>query len=387
MVDLVSGGLVLTPERRLEPLDVVLEGRRIVALVPAGTSPRHGEVFDAHGCLVAPGFIDTHVHGGRGHNFMELADGAVAVADHLAAGGVTACVAATASTDPSPLLQSVADLAGRRDLGPSVELLGIHLEGPFLAESHRGVHRVEYLRFPELDEVDRLIDAGRGRLTIVTLAPELPGAQLAVDRLRDAGVVVSLGHSGCTYAQAREAFNRGVGRVTHCFNALPPIHHRAPGPVVAALADPSVYVEIVGDGRHVVGAMVEWVWQQVGDRLVLVSDGVDAAGLSDGHYRRWEGTEIVLAGDTSQTTTGSLAGGAKTLAACVRDLVRAGHLPIEAALVAASEAPARSIGVDDRKGRLQPGYDADIVVLDETTLDLRATVRSGALTHHRENRP
>lgn len=385
MVDLITGGRVLTPERHLEPLDVVFDGARIGHLAPPGTAPTDGDVLDARGCLVAPGFIDTHVHGGRGHNFMDLGDGAAAVAGHLAAGGTTACVATTASTDPATLLESLADLGARRDLGPSVELLGIHLEGPFLAESHRGVHRVEHLRNPRIEEVDGIIDAARGRLVIVTLAPELPGAGAAVARLQEAGVIVSLGHSACTYAQAREAFGHGVSRVTHCFNALPPIHHRAPGPVVAALSDQGVHVEVVGDGRHVDGAMVEWVWRLVGDRLVLVSDGVDAAGLPDGQYRRWEGTEIVLDGETSQTTSGGIAGGAKSLAACVRDLVRGGNLPIEAALVAASEAPARSVGVDDRKGLLQAGHDADLVVLDETTLELRATIRAGSLTYHPEH--
>lgn len=384
MVDLVRGGRVLTPSRRLETLDVVLDGGRIAALVPAHTAPESADVLDAQGCLVSPGFIDTHVHGGHGHNFMELDDGAAAVAGHLAQGGVTACVAATASTDPGTLLQSVSDLAGRHELDASVELLGIHLEGPFLSESHRGVHHLEYLRPPQLDEVDRLIEAAHGRLTYVTLAPELPGAELAVDRLRGAGVIVSLGHSGSTYEQAREAFARGIGRVTHCFNALPPIHHRSPGPIIAALSDPSVHVEIVGDGRHVDSTMVGWVWRQVGDRLVLVTDGVDAAGLPDGNYRRWEGTEIVLKGDSSQTLNGGPAGGAKRLAACVRDLVLGGHLPLEAGLVAASESPARSIGVDDRKGRLQPGHDADIVLLDETTLEVRATLRAGTLTYHQE---
>lgn len=384
MVDLVTGGRVFTPDRRLEFLDIELDGARIGRLTPPGAASVEGEVIDARGCLVAPGFIDTHVHGGRGHNFMDLADGATAVADHLAAGGTTACVAATASTDPTTLLRSIVDLAARSDLGPAVELLGIHLEGPFLAESHRGVHRAEYLRPPRPGEVEAIIEAGAGRLTIATLAPELPGAGSAMERLRDAGVVVSLGHSACTYSQARRAFEDGFSRVTHCFNALPPIHHRSPGPVVAALTDAGVDVEMVGDGRHVDGAMVGWVWQQIGDRLVLVSDGVDAAGLPDGRYRRWEGTEIVLDRDASQTMSGGLAGGAKTLAGCVRDLVRAGHLPIEAALVAASEAPARSVGVDDRKGRLLAGHDADLVLLDETTLDLHATIRAGALTYHQE---
>lgn len=385
MVDAVVGGRVLMPDHSLQQRDVVIDQGRIQSLAEPGAQADGGsELLDATGCVVSPGFIDTHVHGAGGYSFMDLAGGVSTVADHLAAAGVTSCLAATATTDPTTLARAVEDLAGRTSLDGKVDLLGIHLEGPFLAETHRGVHRAEHLRPPTETEVDHLLRASRHRLRVVTLAPELPGGHGAVRRLVDAGAAVALGHSSATYDDAVQAFSTGVSRVTHCFNALPPIHHRAPGPIVAALSDPAVYVELVGDGRHVSPEVVRWTWQQVGtSRLVLVSDGVDVAGLPDGRHRRWEGTPVVLQDGVSRTLDGGLAGGVKGLAACVRDLVRAGALPLSDALACASETPARSLGVEQAKGRILPGQDADLVVL-APDLEVRATLNAGAVTYRLE---
>jgi N-acetylglucosamine-6-phosphate deacetylase len=382
VVDVVVGGRALMPDHSLRACDVVIDRGKISSLVePGAHAEGEHEVLDATGCVVSPGFIDTHVHGAGGYSFMEIDGGVSTVARHLASAGVTACAAATATTDPASLAKAVEDLAGRPSLDGKVDLLGIHLEGPFLAETHRGVHRPEHLRPPTETEVDHLLEVGSDRLRIVTLAPELRGAHSTVRRLVEAGVTVALGHSAATYDDAVQAFSAGVSRVTHCFNALPPIHHRAPGPIVAALADPAVYIELVGDGRHVAPEVVRWTWQQVGPhRLVLVSDGVDVAGLPDGQHRRWEGTQVVLQAGVSRTLDGDLAGGAKGIAHCVRDLVRSGALPLADALVCASETPARSLGVADAKGRILPGQDADLVVL-APDLELRATVNAGNVTH------
>ena len=382
MIDAIVGGRVLMTDRTLQPFDVLIDRGRIQGLVKTGAQTfTDSEVLDAAGGVVSAGFIDTHVHGGRGHNFMNLGDGSPSVAAHLAAAGVTSCLATTVTTGVASLAQSIEDLAARTDLDGAVDLLGIHLEGPFLDAAHRGVHPAEHLRPPSQTELDNLLHLADGRLRIATLAPELPGAELAIRRLVEAGVTVSLGHSGISHDGAVLAFQTGVGRVTHCFNGLPPIHHRAPGPIVAALTNPSVHIELVGDGEHVDPEVVRWVWQQIGtDRLVLVSDGVDVSGLPDGPHHRWEGTPVLLQDGVSRTPTGGLAGGTKGLARCVRDLVRAGALPLADALCAASETPARSIGIEGVKGRILPGHDADLVVLD-SDLNLRATVHAGTLTY------
>jgi N-acetylglucosamine-6-phosphate deacetylase len=388
VVSAVVGGQVLMADRTLQPFDVTIDQGKIRDLVKPGAQAWAGhQILDAAGGVVSPGFIDTHVHGGRGYNFMGLGDGASTVARHLAASGVTSCMATTATTDARSLLHAIEDLAGHTDLDAQVDVLGIHLEGPFLAETHRGVHPVEHLRPPTETELDDILHAAVDRLRIVTLAPELPGATTAIVRLVEAGVAVSLGHSGTSHDGAVRAFSHGVGRVTHCFNGLPPIHHRAPGPIVAALINPAVYIELVADGQHVHPEVARWTWQQIGtDRLILISDGVDVAGLTDGRYRRWEGTQVRLQDGVSRTPSGDLAGGVKGLAACVRDLVHAGALPLTDALCSASETPARSLGLDRVKGRILPGHDADLVVLDHD-LDLRATVHAGTVTYHRPETP
>ncbi len=389
MLDVVVGGRVLMPDRSLRAREITIDEGRIVSLLEPGSIPldeREG-MLDASGCVVSPGFIDTHVHGAGGSNFMDLDGGGVStVAHHLAAAGVTSCVATTTSTDPGSLAKAVEKLALQHGLDQQIDLLGIHLEGPFLADSHRGVHRAEHLRPPTQTEVDHLLELADQRLRIVTLAPELPGAHSVIRRLVKEGVAVSLGHSACTHSQATQAFASGVSRVTHCFNALEPIHHREPGPVVAALTDSAVRVELIGDGRHVSPEVVRWTWQQIGtDRLVLVSDGVDVAGLPDGQHRRWEGTPVQLRDGVSSTLAGKLAGGTKGLGACVRDLVRVGALPMTDALACASETPARSLGLESTKGRVLPGHDADLVVLDPD-LEVRATVHGGTVTY-KSNEP
>lgn len=388
MVDAIVGGRVLLTDRTLQPFDIAIVQGRIQGLVQPGSQDWAGrQVLDAGGGVVSPGFIDTHVHGGRGYNFMDLGDGAPTVGAHLAASGVTSCVATTATADASAVVRAVTDLAGRTDLDGHVDLLGVHLEGPFLNHDHRGVHRPEHLRSPTRTELENLLQAADRRLRIVTLAPELPGAEQAISHLVEAGVTVSLGHSGTSYHGAVAAFQQGAGRVTHCFNGLPPIHHREPGPIVAALSNPTVKIEIVGDGRHVIPEVVRWTWQQIGtDRLVLVSDGVDVSGLADGPHRRWEGTRVFLRDGESRTSSGGLAGGTKGLAACVRDLVRSGAMPLPDALCAASETPARSLGVEHIMGRVLPGHYADLVVLNPN-LELQATVHRGIMTYQRCETP
>jgi N-acetylglucosamine-6-phosphate deacetylase len=224
----LTGGRLLWPDGGLRRGELVLRGERIEAVLPAGSALDGAEILDVTGCVVAPGFIDTHVHGGQGANFMS-ADPALLgrISAYLAAGGVTSCLAGTASVDMTRTAEAIAGLAALTGHdAPGITLLGIHLEGPFLNPSFRGVHRQEYLRAPTTAELDQLLDLAGGALRVVTLAPELSGGPEAVRRLADAGVVVALGHSGADDAQTTGAIESGVRRATHLFNGLPPIHLR-----------------------------------------------------------------------------------------------------------------------------------------------------------------
>lgn len=391
----LTGGTLLWADGRLAPGTVVFGNGVIQTIaageVPAGTDPtdaiRVDIVHDATGCILAPGFVDTHVHGGLGANFM-AADAAAGtrISRWLAAGGVTSCLATTSGADAKQLHRSLAGLAGLRGRlagGLGIDLLGIHVEGPFLAPSHRGVHRPEHLRLPSPDAVEALLEAGDGAVQVVTLAPELPDGMDTVARLAEAGVHPSLGHSGASFQQAKAAIRRGLDRATHLFNALPPMHHRSPGPVPALLTDPRVRLELVGDGVHVNPEMVRFAVDVAGwERVMLVSDGSDVSGLPPGPQTRWDGTEVEVTEGDARTAAGTVAGGVARLCDAVRTVVRSGGVELSDALRMASTVPSESLDLHDR-GQLVPGRVADIAVLD-ADLGVRTTYVRGEIVYDRE---
>lgn len=366
----LTGARVLLPDGRLEPGSVHVRAGLIAGVGPAdGTGPAPGvRRVGLDGRIVAPGFVDTHVHGGLGFNVMSAdVESVRAIGRRLRAAGVTSFVATTASVPFEPILRSVRGLSALT--GPTgadgADLLGVHLEGPFLSADFRGVHQQENLVAPAPARVAALLDAADGALRICTIAPELPHAESAVRRLAAAGVRVSVGHTAATFEQATAAIGWGARRATHLFNAMPPIHHRNPGPVPALLADPSVYVEIVADGLHVapelIGALA--ALPGVRERLMLVSDGTDVSGLPDGDRHRWDGTAVRVTGGRAFTPSGGIAGSTSTLIDGVRVLLTAG-VPLPVALNAAARNPARSLGLTDR-GAVAAGRRADLIVLDD----------------------
>ena len=323
--------------------------------------------------LAVPGLIDLHVHGCGGVDFLHADEGSRRTGDRcLLAGGVTAHQPALMTAPPDVLAAALARLAHATDGGP--RMLGAHLEGPFLAPGRLGTHDPRHRRDPDVALLERLLAAGP--VGEVTLAPELPGALELVAVLVARDVVVSVGHTDATAAQARAAFAAGARSATHLCNAMRRLHHREPGVIGAALTTAGVTVEVVVDGHHLDDDMVRLIWQAAGDRVALVSDGTAAAGLPDGAYT--VGDSVLHVADGAVRDDGVLAGSALTLIDAVRNLHGLG-IALPAAVTAASRVPARLVRRDDL-GTLRPGATADVVVLDDA-LTVRETFVGGRRVH------
>ncbi|PPH48178.1 N-acetylglucosamine-6-phosphate deacetylase [Rathayibacter sp. AY1C9] len=319
------------------------------------------ELHDARGLTAVPGFLDLHVHGGGGHGFD---GGAEAIRAGLALHRSRGTTRSLVSLVSAPLEQLESSLDAVSALAATDPLvLGAHLEGPFLAPSRRGAHDPAALVHPSSGAVGRLLDAARGRLAQITLAPELPGALAAVERLAGAGTVVAVGHTEADADQARAAFDRGARLVTHAFNAMRGIGHRAPGPIPVALGDERVALELILDGRHVDVEVVRLAFAAAPGRIALVTDAMAAAGAGDGVHRLGPLDVEVLGGVARLAGTAVLAGSTLTQEEALRRAVGPGRLGLQASVAALTAVPARVLGRGDL-GLLAPGYRADVVLLD-----------------------
>jgi N-acetylglucosamine-6-phosphate deacetylase len=334
----------------------------VVESTGTGAPPPADETEHLDGAWLTPGFVELHVHGGGGHS---AEDGAEAIRGALALHRAHGTTRSLVSLTSGPLDRLAGGLAAVAEVAAHEPgLLGAHLEGPFLAPSRHGAHDPEHLRNPDAAAVDRLLDAGRGVLRQVTLAPELPGGLDAVRAFAAAGVTVAVGHTEADLELTARAFDAGASLLTHAFNAMPGLHHRAPGPVGGALADPRITLELVLDGRHVHPAAARVLFAAAPGRIALVTDAMAAAGAGDGSYRLG-GLDVEVSGGVAVVAgTGTLAGSTLTLDSALRTAVAVLGVDPAVAVGALTATPARALGLDDRFGRLAPGYAADAVVLD-----------------------
>ena len=337
---LVDGSIV--------PGDVDVDGGVVTAVGLAGAGRG----------LAVPGFVDLQVNGFGGVDFLDASSADYRVAgDALLETGVTAYLPTLITSPEAELIAALREIP-RGESRP--RLLGVHLEGPFLSPARLGAHAATSRRDPDLALLDRLLDAGDVR--VMTLAPELPGADALIDRLVTRGVVVSVGHTDATAEQANAAFDRGASGVTHLFNAMRPFLHRDPGVVGASLARSDVVVSVIVDGIHLAPETVLLAWRVAGDRLALVTDAITGAGLSDGAFS-FGRLDIEVSEGAVRGPDGVLAGSVLTMIEAVRNLHALGA-PLEGAIAAATTTPARFLG-EPVLARLAPGLQADIVVLSD----------------------
>ncbi|GAA3372748.1 N-acetylglucosamine-6-phosphate deacetylase [Streptomyces sannanensis] len=372
----MAASLVLTGARVVLPAGVVEDGRvsveggRIARTAPAGAPS-----LDLTGHWIVPGFVDLHNHGGGGASFTSgtVEDVLTGIATHRAH-GTTTLVASTVTGDMDFLAQRAGLLSELVEQG---DLAGIHFEGPFISPCRKGAHSEALLRHPDPAEVRKLIDAARGTAKMVTLATELPGGIDSVRLLAEHGVIAAIGHTDATYEQTVEAIDAGATVATHLFNAMPGLAHRAPGPIAALLEDERITVELIDDGTHLHPAALQLAFHHAGaERVAFITDAMDAAGFGDGRYHLGP-LEVEVRDGVARLVEGdSIAGSTLTLDRAFRRAVTVDGLPVPSVVRAISANPARLLGMYDRVGSLEPGKDADLVVLD-SEFTVRGVMRKG----------
>ena len=333
----------------LVPGDVEVDGGRVVDVGLAGGK---------RGRIAVPGFVDLQVNGFAGVDFLAAsAEDYARAGEALLRSGVTA-YQPTFITTAEATVREALRVVPPESAGPRI--IGAHVEGPFLSADRLGTHPLRHRRDPDLELLERLLDAGR--VTEMTVAPELPGASAVIARLLERRVVVSAGHTNATAEEAHEAFDLGVSTVTHLFNAMRPFRSRDPGVVGVALTRPDVFVQIIVDGHHLADETVRLVWAAAGGRVALITDATAGAGLGGGSYQL--GDVAIEVGDgPPMREDGVLAGTVLTMIEAVRNVYALG-ISFEEAIGAATVVPARIVGRPDL-GVLEPGGAADIVVLDD----------------------
>ncbi len=369
----LTAGVCITPLRRVDDPLLIIEDGIIVQVasrteveLPAGT--RH---LDLPGAVLVPGFVDIHVHGGAGYDVMSAdRNGLAEFERHLARHGTTTYLPTTVTApldDTCAALDRLADAIEQAASGPHTQTrakpAGIHMEGPFLSHEKRGVHPAAHLQSPSLALFERFWQAARGHIRSMTIAPELPGSLQLIEEASRRGICVALGHSNADYGTTAAGIAAGARHATHTFNAMRAIDHRDPGIVGAVLTEGSLSAEIIADGVHVAPTMVKLFLKAKGcDSAVLVTDAISATGMPDGHYRL--GTfEVQLRGSICRSAEGKLAGSVLTLDRAVRNVMDFAGCELQDAVRLVTVNPAHVVGLDQRKGVLAPGADADVVVL------------------------
>jgi len=369
---LIHARRALTATTEIPDAGILIREDVIEAIGPrAGIDlPTGASEIRAPQATAIPGFIDVHIHGAGGRDFMEGSAPALGcITRKVSEHGTTSLVATTVTASADQTVRAIEGIARyighqRQTDEPRAEVLGIHFEGPFISRERRGVHPQEWIQLPSAATLQRFLQAAAGNARILTIAPEVLGAAPCMDAAREAGLVISIGHTDATYEQARAAMARGARSATHVYNAMRPFSHRDPGAIGAVLTSPEIYAELIADGVHVQeGAMKLLLLAKGASRVILMSDGLSATGMPDGKYMLG-GFEVTVSGGVCRNAEGILAGSTLTLDRALRNIVALG-VPLNDSVRMLTLNPASLLGIEFKKGSLRPGADADILLLDE----------------------
>ncbi len=361
----LSGGLVFGEDQKMHSQDLCFEDGVITEKSAQGE-------MDVRGCYILPALIDTHIHGARGIGFYWSEEDPRPALDWLAARGVCGILPTLCSETPQELEKDLRRLSSIED----DRILGIHAEGPFINPAYKGGMRANRIQAPDCDLLQRMQEAAAGKLRLITLAPEMEGAEAVIERCAELGIAVSMGHTAADYACAKQAVERGVHRLTHTFNAMRGLHHREPGALGCGLADARVNCELICDLIHVAAPAVRMALRAKGaEGITMISDGSRFSGMSDGAYFQ-EDRMIYIKDGCCRLEDGTLSGSSKCLGDGAKNMFQLGCKPEEIAIMAAVN-PAKLCGCPDR-GSLAIGSRADIAIFD-ADFNIKAVFLKGTL--------
>lgn len=339
-----------------------------IRVLPQGQQPEDGaKVYDAEGKKVVPGFIDVHSHGAVGVDVnAATAEELEKIGHFMATQGTTSWLCSVLTDTKEQTLWCIDEFKKHKEMeGNGANLLGIHLEGPFLAKEFKGAMPEHLLRDADVELLEEYQEAAEGDIRYLTVSPEIDGIVDAIPAIKDLGIVVAIGHSGADYDTSMKAIENGAASCTHIFNAMKLLHQHFPAIMGAAL-ESDIYCEAICDGRHLHPGVVRLLLKTKGlDKVVAITDSIMAAGLPDGNYKLGVNDVVVVEGDAKLASNGVRAGSTLTTGQALKNIMAFTGRPLEEVLKLLTENPAKLIGVFDKKGSISEGKDADIVVLDE----------------------
>lgn len=376
---IIKNALVYTEDHKFEKKDVRIEDERIAEIAENGQITATDEdVIDGEGMYAIPGLVDIHFHGAVGYDFCQASkEELLKIAEYEAKNGVLAICPATMSYNEE-ILGHVMDKAADYKEDTGADLVGINMEGPFINLKKAGAQNPEYIMPADKEMFLRLQERSGGLIKLVDIAPEEKGAMEFIEQCHDK-VKISIAHTCSDYDTAREALEKGVGHMTHLYNAMPGINHREPGPIIAAL-EAGAEVELIADGIHIHPAMVRTTFRIFGaDKVILISDSMEATGLLDGDYQLG-GQGVTVKGRKAVLTKdpGVIAGSVTNLFDCMKNCVLNMGIPLEDAVLAATENPAESIGVEKDYGKIAVGNYGNLLLLDKD-LHIKNIVQKGKI--------
>ncbi|MGF7400361.1 N-acetylglucosamine-6-phosphate deacetylase [Thermoanaerobacterium thermosaccharolyticum] len=380
MSTLIINGRLLLDNNIVDGKDLLIEDNKIAAI---GKGLSGDNVIDADGNYVSPGFIDIHIHGSAGFDTMDGTFDAInAISKSIAKRGTTSFLPTTMTEDKNKIKNAIKNVYENKNRVEGAEILGIHMEGPFINPKQKGAQDEKFILKPTIDNFFELGGDYIDIVKLVTIAPEIDGSLELIKFLKEKGIIVSVGHSDSTYDEVVAGFKAGITHATHVFNAMRGFHHREVG-TLGAIFDLDISAELIADGIHSVFPAIRTLLKLKGkDNTNLITDAMMAANLSDGVYQLG-GQDVYVKSGAARLKSGVLAGSTLTLDKAVKNILTNTDLSLYESVALASYNSAKVIGVQDRKGLIKEGYDADIIIFDDD-IDIKKTIVGGKIVYEKK---